>query len=552
MGGIEKVCVIGLDAATFSLINPWVEEGKLVHFKRLMEEGCFGNLPSTIPPQTPPAWTSSVTGQNPGKHNVYDFFKFDGDDYRRKLTNHGDRRTKAVWNLLSEEGKRVGIVNVPFTYPPEKVNGFMVSGSPIPSTARDHTYPDSLIREIVDQIPGYRLWSDLDRRDEETLLKEIYRTTETEIALVSYLMERKPWDFFMAVFVGLDIVQHLFWRHMDRSHPHHSAKMSNHLAEGILTCYQMMDRFLGYLVETLGEEVALLIYSDHGSGPLHKDFYITNWLIEEGFLVLKKRPKGLKSALALSSPVRRMGSLLNRLEAHGLGNLVPPKILKKLMRFIFPGYQKMVPLIDWAKTKAYFPTIGGQGLHINVQGREMAGIVQQGPPYEEVRRDLIEKLDFWIRSGVIEGIHRREEIYHGEYVANAPDLIMEARDGYRIQEGIGPGLLSPSREGLKIVSGSHRKEGVFLIQGRGIKKGREMGSMNIMDIAPTLLYLYGIPIPKAMDGKVLLEIFEDEYLQRQKVHFNERDMRREGHVFDYESDEKAEIMKKLETLGYIG
>ena len=204
----------------------------------------------------------------------------------------------------------------------------------------------------------------------------------------------------------------------------------------------------------------------------------------------------------------------------------------------------MVPLIDWSKTKAYFPTIGGRGLHINLQGREMAGIVPQGPPYEQVRRDLIEKLDLWIRSGVIKGIHRREEIYHGDYVGNAPDLITEEQGGYRIQEGMGPSLLAPSREGLKIVSGSHRKEGIFFIRGRGIKRGCEIGSMDIMDIAPTLLYLFGIPIPRAMDGKVLLDVFEEDHLQKHRVRFDERDMRREGTVFDYETDEKSEIMRR--------
>src|SRR3989339_1718692 len=133
----RKVCVIGLDGATFALIKPWVEEGKLPHFKRLMEEGSFGDLESTIPAHTPIAWTTSVTGQNAGHHNLYTFFRLDRENYRRKLTNHGDRRAKAVWNVLSEEGKRVCVVGVPFTYPPEKVNGVMVSGTPLPYTSAD-------------------------------------------------------------------------------------------------------------------------------------------------------------------------------------------------------------------------------------------------------------------------------------------------------------------------------------------------------------------------------------------------------------------------------
>ncbi len=552
MGEMKKVCVIGLDAATFSLINPWIEEGKLVHLKRMMEEGCFGNLRSTIPPFTPPAWTSSVTGQNPGKHNIYDFFKFDGGDYKGKLTSQGDRKSKTVWNILSEEGKEVGVVNVPCTYPPERVNGFMVSGTPIPSHAKDHTYPDPLVEEIMEHIPGYRLWSDLDRRDEEAVLREIYKNTEIEIALVTYLLEKKRWDFFMTVFIGLDVVQHLYWRYMDRSHPGFSPNVPQILAEGILTCYQRVDRFIGDLLNKFGDEVSLVIYSDHGAGPLYKDFYITNWLIEEGFLVLRERPGGFKNAISLHPWMRQMGSFLSRFDINRLRYFIPLKILKKFMRLVFPGYQKMAALIDWSRTKAYYPTIGGQGLHINLQGREPGGLVQQGLPYEEMRRDLIEKLDPWVKSGAVKKIHRREEIYEGDCVGNAPDLIVEAAEGYRIQEGIGPALLSSPKEGLKLISGSHRKSGIFLIRGRGIKRGCRMEAMDITDIGPTLLHLYGIPIPRGMDGKVLTEIFEEDYLARHPVRFDDREMRRDATRFDYETNEKEEIMKKLETLGYIG
>jgi predicted AlkP superfamily phosphohydrolase/phosphomutase len=537
------VCVIGLDGATFSLIKPWVEEGKLPHFRTLMEEGSSGDLESTIPAHTPTAWTTSVTGQNAGQHNLYTFFRLDRGNYRRILTNHGDRRAKAVWNILSEEGKQVGIVGVPFTYPAEKVNGFMVSGSPLPSAARDHTYPPSLLTEIVEKVPGYKLWSELHHRGEEKLLEEICQQIEIEIALISYLLEAKSWDFFMGVLIGLDVVQHLFWRHMDRSHPQFHPGSSKKLGRGILNCYQRVDRFLGFVMGLLEEEVALVICSDHGFGPLHRYFYITNWLLENGFLVLKEE-SDLKRR-------RKVGSLIFRMGISRLKPFVPLRLLKKVVQHAFPGYHHLIPLIDWNRTKAFFPTVAGQGIYINMRDRESAGIVLPGKPYEDVRQSIKEKLDEWLKAGVIDKIHRREEIYDGIYLENAPDLIIEMGKGYQLQEGLGPALFTiPFGRGT-LVSGQHRKEGIFFIRGKGVKEGARIKSARIIDVAPTLLYLHGVSIPKAMEGQLLKEAFETVHLLEKPPQFDDRDMRRESGYVDFSEEGKEEVLKKLKALGYV-
>jgi predicted AlkP superfamily phosphohydrolase/phosphomutase len=537
----HKVCVIGLDGATFSLIKPWVKEGKLPHFKKLMEEGSFGDLESTIPAHTPTAWTTSVTGQNAGRHNLYTFFRLDRDNYRRILTNHGDRRAKAVWNILSEEGQQVGIVGVPFTYPPEKVNGFMVSGSPLPSTSTDHTYPVSLLSEITERVPGYKLWSDLHSRGEEALLGGIYRQIEVETALVTYLLEAKPWDFFMGVLIGLDVVQHLFWRHMDRSHPHFHPGPAKRLGPGILNCYQKVDRFLGDVLKRLEKDVPLVIYSDHGFGPLHQYFYITNWLLENGFLALKDHLKWRS----------RIGALIHRMDINRLMHFVPLKLLKKLLQRSFPGYHHLIPLIDWNQTKAFFPTVAGQSIYVNLQGRECMGIVAPGKSYEEVRQSLTEKLDQWVKAGVIDKIYRREEIYDGAFMENAPDLIIEMAKGYHLQEGLGPALLTAPMDGVTLVSGQHRKEGIFLIRGEGVKKGVEIKSSRIIDIAPTLLYLQGTPIPRGMEGHLLKEAFDTAHLSENASQYDDRDMRRESGYIDFSEEGKEEILKKLKALGYV-
>jgi predicted AlkP superfamily phosphohydrolase/phosphomutase len=550
MGESPKVCIIGVDGATFSLVQPWVEEGKLPAFRRLMEEGAWGGLRSTIPAQTPPAWTSSVTGQNPGKHNIFNFFKSDGTDYRRRLTSHSDRRTKALWNMLGEEGKEVAVVHVPFTYPPEPVRGVMISGMPMASVSGDYTYPPDLVDWIRERVPEYSPESNLSRREEEVLLEEILKNTENEIRVVTRLMEERAWDFFMAVFVGLDVLQHLFWRFMDTTHPYYDPARAETLGPGILRGYQRIDRFIGEVLDRWTSEATILVYSDHGFGPLHHDFYITNWLIDEGFLVLKESP-WLDRGRLLQPGWRDLGAFLCGSERTGGGRLLPTTALRKLSRLFFPSFHRLVPFVDWTKTRAYFPILGEHSLHINLRGREPQGIVEPGRPCEELKGILVEKLQRWIDEGVIRSVHRGEEIYRGGAMKNAPDLVIEMKDGYRVAEGIGPGLLSPSREGLTLVSGSHRSAGIFLIHGQGVRRGGQIESASIMDVAPTVLSLYGLAVPRDMDGKVLSGAFEEDFLACHPVRFDDRDMAREAGYFDYDEEGKSEIMKRLQALGYI-
>jgi predicted AlkP superfamily phosphohydrolase/phosphomutase len=208
-------------------------------------------------------------------------------------------------------------------------------------------------------------------------------------------------------------------------------------------------------------------------------------------------------------------------------------------------------LIDWNRTRAFFPTVAGQSIYVNLKGRECMGIVPPGKCYEEVRERIAEKLDQWVRAGIIDKIYRREEVYDGTYVENAPDLVIEMAKGYHLQEGLGPTLLTAAMDGVTIVSGQHRKEGIFLIKGKGVTKGVEIKSSRIIDIAPTLLYLQGIPIPRAMEGHLLKEAFVTAHLSENPLQFDERDMRRKSGYVDFSEEGKEEILKKLNALGYV-
>jgi Type I phosphodiesterase / nucleotide pyrophosphatase len=156
---MDRLLIIGLDGATFDVITPWAQEGKLPNLRKLLENGAHGALKSTIPPMSPPAWTSFMTGKNPGKHGVFDFTARKPYSYDIEFVNARWRRAETIWKIMSEEGKRICVLGVPFTYPPEAVNGVMISGIDTPATGgiADATafHPKALYHEIAANLGGY-------------------------------------------------------------------------------------------------------------------------------------------------------------------------------------------------------------------------------------------------------------------------------------------------------------------------------------------------------------------------------------------------------------
>src|SRR5689334_19557946 len=154
----KRAVAIGIDGGSFRVLRPWIAEGHLPNFARLAAEGAVGTLTSTIPPLTPPAFVSSMTGKNPGKHNIYDFVRIPRDGYRRAVINATHIKGNKLWNVLNHYGRTAGIVHFPATYPPEKIDGFMVGGILTPKGVDSHTYPKELADELRREIPGYRIY----------------------------------------------------------------------------------------------------------------------------------------------------------------------------------------------------------------------------------------------------------------------------------------------------------------------------------------------------------------------------------------------------------
>jgi len=520
---ISKVLIIGLDGATFDIIKPWIEKGELPTLKNLMKEGVHGDLRSTIPPLTPPAWTSLVTGKNPGKHNIFDFFKLNRNNYDRAIVTSLDKKSESLWNILNKENIKTGILNLPFTYPPEKINGFIVCGSEAISIKSDFTYPKDLRKELLEKIKGYRQglnWSYINREDHDNFIKDLNIVTEKLEETSCYLIKRYKPGFFMVVFDDLDRLQHFFWRHMDEKHPMYDKKESKRYKDAILNYYKKLDLVINNLIKLTDKNTLIMIVSDHGFGPTYKEIYINYYLKNLNLLRLKKEKKLQKSLLKkIGITKENLIYLSNSYKLNKLIRNIPYK-LKVFLNSNINSSKLNDSNIDWSGTKAYFFSHSGRGIMINLKKRQINGTVNEGKEYDVIRDLIINELkkikDNTTGKKLIKNISKREEIYKGPYKGNSPDLIVEMEEGYIAQEGIGKEPIMPSKQGSAYKSADHRMNGIFIAKGPNIIKNKKIRNANILDITPTLLYLLNIPIPRDMDGRILKEIISDYNLKKLK------------------------------------
>lgn len=562
MGGERQVVVIGLDGATFALIKPWAEEGKLPTFAGLLREGGYAPLRSVIHPYTAQAWSSMITGLNQGKHRILDFWERDFASYGFRLLNAGHRVGRSPWRILSESGKKVIVVNVPMTYPPEEVNGFLVAGRDTPGMDSQYTFPPNLKHELAQLageeyviVPNDWLYS---RRGRPDLARaELFREIRVRFAVVKHLMKNHPWDFVMFVVGATDGAAHFFWKYHDPSHPLYDP---NDYSDTILEVYRRVDSEMAGILADLPAEATLMVVSDHGNGSGGElAVHLNLWLAEQGLLHFRQ---GRRSHRKLAKAM--VAGALQRIKS-ALYSHLPFQTLTKL-RGLFPdalrsrlGEETFFAGIDWPTTKAFSEEIRGN-IWINLKGRDPAGIVGPGE-YETIRDFVIERLpDLRDPTGakVVRRVWRREELYEGPFVDRFPDLVVEAevsdifkaRQGYK---GKSPVRILSNEELKRLkTSGTHRMDGILMVKGSGVKAGVEIQGAQIIDVAPTVLYLLGEAIPREMDGRVLTELFEEGFLLANPPTFVEESPTPSLGVGEYSEEEGELVRERLEGLGYLG
>lgn len=551
----KKIFIFGIDGASPELIDRLIDQGRLPTFRLMKEQGVYGKLRTTMPPITGSAWSSFMTGKNPGKHGIFDFIYRKEGTYNLAPISGTMRHGKSFWSSASDSGKKVCILNVPVTYPPEQVNGVMVSGMLTPAYKDDFVHPPSLKKEIDKVVRGYRIHitESFSKNGEEKFLSHLYSVTRDREKLMDYLLTLEDWDLFVVVFQGVDIIQHELWHTLEKNHFRHK-ESGNEYSDAIPRFYERMDGILAKILERWkGPDRAVVVMSDHGAGPLKKLLYVNNFLMARGFLKLKKnfitKIKYLLFKCGLS-PMTFYHVLLRV----GLGKLKHKARFAQgsswLKRF-FLSYED----VDWSKTKAYaIGTTAGQ-VYMNLQGREPAGSVMPGDDYKKTREEIIAALCNLVdrESGekVVEELYRKEDLYTGPNADKAPDIVFLPKGletaAFGEYEFASHRLIDYSR-GL---SGAHRMDGLLMMSGASLKKGKKVESAHIMDLAPTVLYLMGLPVPRDMDGKVLENALENELLARSPVAISEETSGLAAGSEGYSEKEEEQLKGYLKSLGYF-
>jgi len=552
-----KVLVIGLDGVTWDLLGPWVEDGELPNLKRLMEGGAWGKLRTTLPPISSSSWSSFVTGVNPGKHGLVDFVFPGADSYKVTMVDATTRRTRALWNWLSDAGRKVGLLGIPTTYPVEAVDGFMISGFLTPGPESPWAYPPELKAELQGAIgefllapnERYRSTPHLDR-----FLADLTASVENRTQAALYLMEHKPWDLFALVYWDTDMVQHETFRLLDPSHPRYDPTEAAAKRELILDFHRKVDADVGRLLDKVDSDTLVIVMSDHGFGPVHSFFLTNNWLADLGLLKFKRNPwTAFKRGLfRLGFTPLRVFRLTKALGLTKLRQKVRFQKKSGLINKVFLSFDD----VDWSQTKAY--SIGSFGqVYINVAGLRPQGIVQPGQEYEELRDQITQAAQALRdpRTGqpLIGQVFRREEVYSGPYLERTPDLIVQTRGWEYMAFGHADFGSNRLVEPITGLSGHHRLDGVLIMAGGGVKSGTHLDNASIMDLTPTILHVLGQPVPEELDGRVLSEAFEPSSPGARPVRHSQANIYKDQLSDDGLSDEEtAEVQDKLRGWGYAG
>ena len=513
---MTRTFVVGLDGASWRLLDPWIEAGKLPNLAAVREGGSWAETRSTLPPVTFPNWKSYSAGKNPGKYGVFWFEHVDLEAGEITVAEGGDFRTAELWDYLNEAGQRTGVVNMPTMYPPRSIDGPIVCGGPDATEGEyrsidgGYTSPPELEAELEARFE-YRvhpepLLSSNDERGAE--VEAILDLLDTHFEAAVALFEEQDLSFVHLTLFYLNVLQHFFWDD-----------------EPTERAWRLVDDWLGELRERQDTNVVLM--SDHGSGPTQTEFYVNEWLARNGYQARTRTVEDLLRPLGLDrETVLGVAKRLGVVDA--LAALVPERL------------QQIVPQADGLKR--------GRKLEAIDLDRTRAVASGQGPIYlnpafdrERVREALIADLRSLEdeHGPLFDGVHKGEDVYSGPFVESGPDVVVDQRSGVHVNDGIGGGavMTGPDRWAAE-----NTRHGIFVANGPDFEAVGELDRISILDIAPTILAAHGVAVPTDMDGEVLPIVAGDVDVGTQEpITLSERG----------EGDDQQAVEERLQQLGYM-
>lgn len=541
---MTKIAVIGWDAATFDVIFPLLEAGALPNLQHLMTHGAWGRLQSTIHPLSPTAWTSFMTGVNPGRHGVFDFVSLRPGG-RFHITNGGAIGAETLWSQLSRAGRCVAAINVPMTYPPQPVNGVIISGMDAPRQDRAFTYPPEFASQLHRHFGSYREGVSAKRRFGMSghrfvahYIDQLCQVTRLHSEVAQYVLEHHPVDFLTIVFTAPDRAQHALG---------HLLKDGVTPDDDIGRVYRACDDALGRILKQLGDDWITMVISDHGARAYKRVFELSTWLGMRGWLRLQPMNRSSKLAGSLFLLQRMLARLTNQ----------PAWSDSRLEQFL--------NRIVWSETRAF--ALGACGsIYINTREKFPMGIVEPGDEYQNICEQITEELlavrDPDTGDQVVRAVHRAADVYEGDYAYLAPDLLIETTEDYFVRNNLDheegtPIYTAGHYRGRSLAhTGKHTPDGILIATGTPFTPGAGRSGARIVDIAPTILYLSGLPVPynpSRLDGRPLLEWLDPDYCHSHPVRlaYPSSSTKSEHEDTIYSDSEFAAIESRLRDLGYM-
>lgn len=466
--------VLGLDGATFSLIEPWVESGHLPTFEHLLEESVHGKLESTVPEITVPAWPAFATGREPPDFDMYGFTHFNRETRENDLS-HDEFIPGKMWDVIDDQGGTSVVFNIPGSYPWQAIDGTIIAAAP--EYKDEYAHPPERWAELTNLVGGYKLRNDKQAGSRAYVDLSLELVDKRFKAFEHFIRKDDP-DLAVGLIRATDRVAHHYWG--DKSVP--PASLDNPLFE----VYRRVDERLGEFLDAHTDENIVLI-SDHGFEKVRLNFAINVVLERAGLVALTN--SGGKTKAALGSARDIASDVLTRVGLLTFARkVVPESTLTGLPSGDALGLDNALSTgrIDWNKTRA-IADVGQKTAMVYALDDDPDEIDRICDEVEASLRDAADRngLDFWFRQHNRGGPHTPDICM----IIETPEVHASSR--FDVNEAL-----------FEVDTSGHAREGIFFAYGPSFREGTVEGAA-LTDVAPTVLHALGYQLPSSMSGDVL-------------------------------------------------